>query len=164
VRPEEWRGFRELRLRALRTDPLAFGSTEERERAFPDAEWVLRCERGATEPRSPTFVAVDADGTFRGMAGAFPAEGSIQLWGMWVDPSARGRGLGGALLDRLLGYLAELGADAEVALEVNPDQRTAVALYLRRGFRPDGTSRALGHHPSARVDRYVRRSSAPARR
>lgn len=60
-------------------------------------------------------------------------EGEIQ--NVAVRPDHRGRGLGAALvLQALAGYRA-VGATA-VTLEVTADNRTAVALYRRLGFRP----------------------------
>jgi len=43
--PHEWRIYRDLRLRALADSPDAFGSTFERERDRPDAEWADRLAR-----------------------------------------------------------------------------------------------------------------------
>src|SRR6185437_8885322 len=60
---------RELRLRALESDPDAFGETLERARTRPEADyvdWIGSRENGM-------FVAADADGSLVGMAVGGPA-------------------------------------------------------------------------------------------
>ena len=41
----DWQALREIRLRALRDAPYAFGSTHAREAAFSDDEWHRRATR-----------------------------------------------------------------------------------------------------------------------
>lgn len=53
---------------------------------------------------------------------------------MYVLPSARGRGIGGTLLDALEHEAAEMGA-TQVVLETGDRQPEALALYERRGYR-----------------------------
>jgi ribosomal protein S18 acetylase RimI-like enzyme len=156
LRASEWREFRELRLAALRTDPTAFGSTLAEALAFPDEEWQRRARNGAEDPFAATFVAVGPGGKFHGMIGSFRSDGEIHLWGMWVDPARRGRKLGAALLDRLLGFVAAAAPDRPVILEVNRAQASAERLYRSRGFAFDGTVRPLGHDSPAEVHRMVR--------
>jgi mycothiol synthase len=56
-----------------------------------------------------------------------------------VMPAARGRGVGGALLDRALDRMARAGA-ARAWFQWTSDSGPAHRLYLSRGFRPLGTS------------------------
>jgi GNAT superfamily N-acetyltransferase len=51
-----------------------------------------------------------------------------------TDPRDRGQGLATAVLEHLLGWLRERGAD-EVVLRTTP---AGASLYLRSGFRPSG--------------------------
>lgn len=55
---------------------------------------------------------------------------------LYLEPSARGRGLGGALLAAACGWARDRGAEV-VRLEVNRHNPRAKALYLRHGFRDD---------------------------
>ncbi|WP_355661397.1 GNAT family N-acetyltransferase [Halomonas salifodinae] len=57
-----------------------------------------------------------------------------RLYSFCVAPEARGSGLGRALLTRLEGEARNRGCDV-LSLEVRADNRPALALYRRRGFR-----------------------------
>jgi putative acetyltransferase len=56
-----------------------------------------------------------------------------ELKRMFVVPSRRGQGVGGALLARLIDEARALGA-GEVVLETGIRQRDAIAMYERAGF------------------------------
>ena len=60
---------------------------------------------------------------------------SAWLEELYVEPAARGRGLGTRLLHAALRIAAETGAVA-VDLEVDADHQRAARLYAREGFRP----------------------------
>jgi len=155
VLPTDWEAFRRLRLEALRTDPLAFGSTLERETGYPNDRWQGWAESGALGNDSATFVVEAEPGQLVGMAGVFTDQGEYHLWGMWVAPEARGQGLGLGLLDRLLAWADSASPQRTVRLDVNPAQTVAVRLYEVRGFRPTGKTTPLGHHPPATVQGMV---------
>lgn len=156
IRPNESSSLRSLRLAALRSDPTAFGSTLAREEGYHEGEWSDRARDGAEGARAATFVAEDAPDRWVGMAGVFERAGTFHVWGMWVEPGWRGRGVGSALLDRTIAWVSEVDPGAALALEVNPDQAAAVRLYRARGFRGTGTTRPLGHHAPATVEEMVR--------
>ncbi len=158
---EEWRGLRELRLRALRGDPLAFGSTAGREQAFPDTTWRERTEQAAVSDTTAQWVAVGPDGSLLGSAVIAEADGRVQLFGMWVDPVARGRGIGRRLLDAAVAWASRTFPGRPVYLEVNRRQAAAVRVYERGGFRFTGSSRPLDHTAGESVAEMV--LTAPAR-
>jgi ribosomal protein S18 acetylase RimI-like enzyme len=158
LRESDLEAYRALRLDALRADPLAFGSTLERERAYPEERWKEWTRRGAAGERDATFVAEASDGRLLGMAVLAHVEGAFHVFGMWVRPDARGRGLGGRLLDASLGWLEARFPEAPVLLSVNPEQGAAVALYRSRGFEFTGREEPLGHHAPA-VTREMRRAA-----
>jgi GNAT superfamily N-acetyltransferase len=73
---------------------------------------------------------------------AHPAE----IKRMWVDPRARRRGLGRALLARIESTALAAGADALV-LETGSPQRDAIAMYLAAGY---AAVPRFGHYADAR--------------
>jgi RimJ/RimL family protein N-acetyltransferase len=92
IRPNDVALLRVLRLRALETDPLAFGSTFERELAYRD-EWADWCERHARGGDEATFFAVSDDGEPAGLAGGVrDANGPYELFSLWVAPEHRRAG------------------------------------------------------------------------
>src|SRR5689334_24920105 len=96
---------RELRLRALESDPDAFGETYERASTRPEADYV----EWISKPENAMFLAVTDDDSLVGMAVGAPAPVEDRprpaaLYAMWVAPEARGRGVGGALLDAVEGW------------------------------------------------------------
>ncbi len=139
---EDWRASRDLRLRALREEPLAFASTYEREVAFADAVWQDRI-LGSTQ-----LLALDGDqvvGTATGFVDpAAPAE--VHLVAMYVAPEARGRGHAARLVDAVVDDARRRGF-SRVVLDVVADNQAARTVYLRRGFRPTGVSHPLPHAP-----------------
>ncbi len=142
---KEWVALREMRLRALRLDPLAFGSTFDEEVNLDSARWRERARSGATSTQSCQLVAAGPDGRLVGSVVVAEAEGELNVFAMWVDPAARGRGTGGRLLDAALKWTTETFPGRSLRLEVNPRQREAVRLYESRGFLATGSSRPLGH-------------------
>ncbi len=139
IRSEEWRELRDLRLRALRDAPDAFGSTYELEAADPEREWLDRAVDGAADGSSFTVVALD-EGRWIGMAVGAPHRdhpGEAGLFAMWVDPSARGAGVARALVERVVEWAGAAGFPV-LRLLVTVSNEAAVRLYVRCGFSAAG--------------------------
>ncbi|MEU6334750.1 GNAT family N-acetyltransferase [Streptomyces cellulosae] len=145
---DDWPLWRELRLAALAEVPYAFGPTPAQWQGSGDRE-----ERGRARLSTPgahDLVAL-LDGLPVGMAGGVPAEGAedVELISMWVDPMARGKGVGDYLIQVVERWAAERGATT-LRLSVMADNRKATALYERHvftdlgepgGLLPDGVGR-----------------------
>lgn len=128
---DNWAEWRELRLAALREAPEAFSSKLADWQGESDTEpnWRARL-------RTVSFnVLADLDGVPSGMASGHLAEGGdkAELLSMWVSPSARGRGVGDALVQTVVRWSEGRGA-GELALRVMPGNGHATALYERHGF------------------------------
>jgi len=102
VREEDWSSYRDLRLKALRSDPRAFRSTLQREQGFSPESCKARitCDRNTAS--AETWVAVNAAGRFVGTIGAAHIEGAICRFAMGVDADHRRAGIRGQLLDAAL--------------------------------------------------------------
>ena len=144
VCPDEWRGLRELRLRALETDPDAFGSTLAEELATPDAAWTAWAADGWGIGAQTTLVAVDGDRRLgMGVCILLEAEpGTAKVFAMWVEPAARRGGLGRDLLDALTRWASSTEAE-ELLLDVTEDNTAAMSLYEQEGFTSTGHSALL---------------------
>jgi RimJ/RimL family protein N-acetyltransferase len=131
--------YRTLRLAALRESPASFGSSYEEE-----------CDRPLVE-----FAALVGDAGERAFFGAFSDAlliGSVGfgretspkekhkgfIRGMYVVPTARGQGIGRALLARALDFAATIPNLQQVTLAVNANNLPAIQLYKAAGFQQYG--------------------------
>ena len=132
MRPDEWQAHRDIRLRALESDPDAFGETLAHALTDDDEAWQRRVVR----PDGMAFVAVAEDGRFVGMANGGPAPDHPEfaaVYGMWVAPEARGHGVGRALLAAVEGWAREAGYD-RIGLGVTTTNDAAIRLYATAGY------------------------------
>jgi ribosomal protein S18 acetylase RimI-like enzyme len=149
VRPEEWRRWRETRLRMLRDDADFFSTRYDDMVREPDQTWRDWVAEAAAGDQKTLFVAEEGD-RWLGVVGAFarvnPRE--VQLISMWVDPTARGRGVARDLILAVAGWAAGRGS-TRVVLFVQEANEPAQHLYARAGFRPTGDSAPVSGGRSA---------------
>lgn len=127
-----------LRLRALKEEPEAFGSSYAESLARPLALMVERL-RASREAGDFTLVAAEADGALTGMVGFVRAPGAktrhnADIWGMYVAPEARGKGYGRALMEELIARARTMDGLEKLALAVVTTNAPARALYHSLGF------------------------------
>lgn len=154
--------LRDVRLRALRDAPGEFSSTFEEESGRDLAAWEEASVARASGSGSATFVAASADGV-AGLVGAYrraEEPSTVELVSMWVDPSARGRGIGTRLVEAVLGWAADAGAE-RVVLWVTRDNDAASALYKKAGFAVTGEVQASPADPCREDVRMLRRLAIP---
>ena len=152
VRPDDWARLRDVRLRALATDPRAFGATHADEAAFPEATWR---ERGAGGPDRVTFVAERA-GAWAGIVTALDGGGVVEVVGLWTAPEHRGAGVGRALMDAAHAWARARGA-ARVELWLNVENTDARRLYDACGYLPEGGPRQGTRDPTRWFQKMGRR-------
>ena len=148
VEPSDSAILRRVRLRGLVSDPASFGSTYEREAAFPDETWAERAVRSAAGDDAATLLAIQNDESV-GIVTAMRNEAQRQLFhvvGMWVAPEARREGIGRGLLNAIEGWIASCGGTS-AHLSVTDAATAAMQLYESAGYRPDGTSTESRHTP-----------------
>ncbi|WP_329561003.1 GNAT family N-acetyltransferase [Streptomyces uncialis] len=98
--------------------------------------------------RAHRLVALDGGGRVLGWAAVSPVSdrevyAGVVEHSVYVDPDARGRGVGGALLRALLESTDAAGIWT-VQAGVFPENTTSIALHLRTGFRVVGTRERIG--------------------
>lgn len=138
VRANEWRRWRETRLRMLRDDADFFATRYDDMVREPDRTWRNWTAEAAAGEDKALFVAEDGD-AWLGVVGAFVRVNSleVQLISMWVDPEARGRGVARDLIRAVAAWTLGRGS-ARVVLFVQEANTPARSLYERAGFRLTG--------------------------
>lgn len=134
AQPEDWSGVRDLRLRALLDAPDAFGSTYTQEAGEREERWRAWATGWSDAGDQALFAAVD-DGEWIGIALGVrwrPDRELVNLYAMWVDPSARGQGVGQALVEAVTGWARDLKV-RRMGLRVTEGNPGALALYEDAG-------------------------------
>ena len=144
VTADDWELMRDVRLAALSEAPYAFGSTYAREAAFTEERW-----RGRFSERSVAFFAFAEpdDAVPAGLAGVYVEDGAADLVSMWVRPSARGLGVGEAVVAAAASW-AKAHDFGSLSLWVTESNAPARRLYERCGFTPTGESQPLPSDPA----------------
>jgi GNAT superfamily N-acetyltransferase len=143
VGPDDWAAWRDVRLEALRDAPTAFGSTYESHVGRTEQQW-----RDRLHPANGLTCLSMLDGRVVGIAaGHSEGNGVVELISMWVSPDARGRGVGGALVDEVVRWAREQRAEA-VELWVTRGNEPAERLYARHGFVRTGAAKPLPSNPA----------------
>lgn len=136
MRPADWEGVRRIYREGIATGHATF-ETEVPGRDAWDAEHMEACR-----------LVAELDGSVVGWAALCPVSGRCVYAGVaevsvYVAREARGRGVGGALLERLVRSSEEEGIWTLQA-GIFPENEASVALHRSRGFRVVGTREKLG--------------------
>ncbi|RCW49073.1 GNAT family N-acetyltransferase [Paenibacillus prosopidis] len=135
--------YQELRLSSLKVNPEAFGSTYERE-----VEFSLETVVERLKPAKDKFVlgAFDVSGSLVGIV-TFIRENSLKtahkgnVYGMYVAPEMRGKGLGKSLMSELIRKTRDCEGLEQINLTVVSKNDSAKKLYKSVGFEVYGTER-----------------------
>jgi len=136
---EDLEMYKKLRLLSLKDSPDSFGSTYEREAAFPDTEWISRLDTENPSTRASPLAA-EINGIAAGLAFGVchsPEDKTAHVYQMWVAPDARGQGIGKMLLKQIVTWAKEASLK-DVSLAVTTTNAAAVQLYQSMEFQPFG--------------------------
>lgn len=136
--------FWALRLQALRDVPEAFGSSYETASQTPLPELIEK-QRNRMSAENVVFMAT-VDGEFVGSCGlrrepALKVRHKAWIWGMYIDPSQRGKRIGHALLSEAINYTEQMSGVEQLLLTVVSTNVPARNLYKSRGFEIWGTEK-----------------------
>jgi GNAT superfamily N-acetyltransferase len=147
IDPNELDLHRVVRLSALQDAPDAFGETFVEAAAKPMTYWE-ELTRSVTEPdRNVMFLACDGDdvlGCVYGLVNRVLADQG-RVGGMWVNPAARRRGIGQALLEAVIEWSRRRGFKG-LGLWAPAHSPAALALYAKAGFRQTGIRQTMPTH------------------
>lgn len=158
IRPlveDDIEAYTALRRRSLLESPLHFGASPEDDTSAAPA--ALR----DSMRRAPDWMLFGAfeDGALAGAVGLVRGRHAksahrLLLWGMYVDPAFRGRGLGRALLEACIAQARSIETVSWIDLSVTTAAGAARRLYERAGFRAWGTERDALRHEGVTVDQH----------
>lgn len=154
LRSEDAEFYFELRRAALLDSPLSFTSSPEDDLAStPDAVRRLLGEA----PASVVLGAFHPD--LVGGVGIYrerhaKSSHKARLWGMYVDPGHRRKGMGTALLQSALEHARSIPGVDWIHLSVSSAAPGAMELYERAGFRAWGTEPDALRHGGRSADEH----------
>jgi GNAT superfamily N-acetyltransferase len=157
LRPDEAPLFVELRREALAEAPLAFAASPEDDRGL-SAEFM---RESLSDPDSAAVLGAFEGDRLVGIAGVGRLSKRKQrhraiVWGMYVSPPARGRGLGLDLLQAAVNRARSWTGVLQVQLSVTDAAPEARRLYERAGFREWGVEpRSLGEEGQFVAERHL---------
>jgi len=142
IRFDDLDAFRAMRIEAVRACPLAFTADLAATEARSLDEWRAQLARSTSDGRDVIMLADAGPAGLAGMTGVFTIDqpklahvGSV--WGVYVRPPFRGRGVGERLLRACVDWAREKGR-VTLKLSVVAGNDAARRCYERVGFTAYG--------------------------
>jgi GNAT superfamily N-acetyltransferase len=136
---EEWDQYRSVRLAALQESPEAFVASYDEEADFDEEFWRVRMRRSQR-------LLAESDGEAVGTAsvGEVDTDDGCQaeLFGLWVSPALRGKGIATRLVSAGAKNASQQG-HTHLYYWVGTDNGRAVAFASGFGFRPTDKRRPV---------------------
>lgn len=134
----------QLRLRALKEHPAAFGEPWEVAARHTAADVEELSRTFWTGGDNQLFIAIDPVGQPVGMLGIvretrLRERHRMNIWGVYVIPDVRGRGVASGLAQAAIEHARSLDGVLQIHLTVSSGNQVAVNSYTRLGFRRWGT-------------------------
>jgi ribosomal protein S18 acetylase RimI-like enzyme len=131
---DRWKDYREVRLDALISDPIAFGSSYEEEIILPDEEWVKRIKNVLFAMLNDKPIGMIVYIFNKGLK----IKHIANIYGVYVKKEYRCQGVGKKLLENTITKILTNNNIIKINLSVNPQQVAAVKLYEKYGFESIG--------------------------
>jgi ribosomal protein S18 acetylase RimI-like enzyme len=132
---DDFQKWKALRLEAVKLNPESFGESLENVQKQDEAWFDDSLKKGTT-------FSYEVDGEMVGLIGTFPMQpGNLKhravLFGLYVRPEYRSKGVASALVERVVGYVKP--KHEQIHLTVTTNNKAATALYKKHGFIVYGT-------------------------
>lgn len=135
----DWEQYRDARLRALEESPEAFVASVEEEREYDEDHWRARMRRSRR-------LLAEQGGQMVGVASVsserVTEDGVGELFGLWVAPELRGKGVARRLLEAAARQ-ARQDKLKHLVYWVGTDNGPGVAFASSFGFRPTDSRRPV---------------------
>lgn len=154
--PADATSFFKLRLESLEREPRAFAASVEEDAAMPLETVAARLQ---AELEGSFAVGAFESRELIGIAGFYRAERlkmmhKGDIWGVYVKPEWRGRGVARHMLSAILDRLRSYATLDHVLLHVSDSQSGARRLYGSLGFETCGHERRAHKVGDDYVDQY----------
>lgn len=139
--PDDWKEYRDLRLESLRESPQAFSGSLEKEEKFTEKEWREKLEKANSLKSRLLFAKLDGRvvGFLSAVIGDSPKlEHFVLIDTMYVAESARRKGIARKMLLTLLDEVRNHPEIVKIQLAVTIEQKGAISLYEKLGFKVVG--------------------------
>jgi ribosomal protein S18 acetylase RimI-like enzyme len=137
--PGQWRLHKTMRCAALADAPYAYSNTLEDALKRSDEDWAHLTRRYTSDPSSITYFAFDNQ-IACGMSACVIDEREAEMFGVWVAPTHRRKGVGSALIKFACTWAESYGA-VRLNVGVYEDNTGALALYRSVGFCDSGLTK-----------------------
>ena len=149
-------GYRELRLEALQTSPIAFSADYDKNLNHPLKYWE---DLLSPHPDESTIFIAEYDGKLIGMTGVMRGNSpktrhSAWIWGVYVSAKWRGLHIAEGLIDSCLAWAKPRGV-VIAKLGVAAVNQPAIRCYERCGFKIYGTEPSAVRVDGQYYDEYL---------
>jgi len=154
---DEWKMWKELRLRALQDSPESFGEKYADAAKKTDDDWKQKMAEVAGSDAGDTLFAI-VDNHVVGMMYVFirPEQNDTGgIGGLWVTPEARQKGIGKDLIRAALGWLTKKDIK-RVSFWNNKSNPASSQFYERLGFIYSGIEKPLESNPNFIIGEMVK--------
>lgn len=130
----DWLTLKNIRLKALKNDPGVFGSNYKKESAHTKQDWLVwlqnknSCIFGVYDGASiigMTGIAIDRED---------PEQKSAVLWGSWLEPAYRGKGLSKRMYEQRIGWAKQHPTCALIKVSHRKSNTASKGANQKHGF------------------------------
>lgn len=150
---DRWKEYREIRLRSLQEEPLAYTKSYEEEATMTDEEWQTRL-------KTSVFVFAESKNKLIGMMTGYrnmlkKNNHIYHIVSVFVDKEYRGKGIGKKLLLAIIEKIKSLPEIKKIELSATTTQTAAIGLYKSVGFKEIGISHMFMKHEDKYYDEVI---------
>lgn len=146
--PDRWEDFKNIRIEAFQTDPLAFSDGDELF-DYSEKDWRDRLQKALDGKSVLVFAEIDGKLVGIGLVYLFGVEryqhnGSLQ--GLFVSKEHRGKGIGARIINKRIEILLDRPEITQVICEIFSSQVASLELHKKLEFEETGKVKDFVKH------------------